>query len=88
MEKDSQEWRSLSLKEIFSRPQAKELIKFLRDRKNAKRNPMDMTDDFKTMFRKWEHDLMKKGVLPDYLAYAFAYQLMRAGTERILAELR
>jgi len=78
----------LSMKEIFTRPQARELIKFLKDRKNAKRNPMDMTGDFKTMFRKWEDDLMKKGILPDYLAYAFAYQLQRAGLERMLAELR
>jgi len=79
-------WRELSVREIFNKDQRKELSKFLKEKKD--KPPLELTDDFKTLFKKWEKDLLEKGILPDYLAYAFAYQLSRVGYDRMIHELK
>ncbi len=80
-----EEMRHISLDEIFDKEQRKKLKKFLKEHKGE--DPMELTGKFKEMFREWEKDLLKKGILPDYLAYAFAYQLSKFGYEKVIHEL-
>lgn len=80
-----EDWRALSLQEIFTKEQRKELKKFLKDKKDIP--PLELSRELKPLFKKWEKDLLAKGILPDFLAYAFAYQLSRVGYDRMILEL-
>ncbi len=80
-----EEWRAVPLDKIFTKEQRKELKKFLKEKKST--DPMELTVELKTLFRKWGDDLRERGILPDYLAYAFAYQLSRVGYDRMIFEL-
>jgi hypothetical protein len=78
-------WASVTLDIIFTKEQRKELKNFLIGKKGT--DPMELTEELKTLFRKWEKDLLEKGILPDYLAYAITYQLSRVGYDRMIFEL-
>jgi len=80
------EWSSKKLSEIFNSEQRKKLKKFIREHEDE--DPMELTKKLKEMFGEWKEDLEKKGLLPDYLAYAFAYQWKRFGSDRVIHELR
>lgn len=77
----------VKLSDIFNREQAKELKKILEEAKRKKRDPLELTDEFKQLFSKWESDLIAKEILPDYLAYAFAFVLSKAGYDKAINEL-
>lgn len=77
----------VKLSDIFNREQAKELKKVLEEAKRRKRDPLELTDEFKQIFSKWESDLIAKEILPDYLAYAFAFVLSKTGYDKAINEL-
>jgi|GEM_PF-3034163 len=87
MEVDEKGLRYASLEEIFTKEQAKELKKILKEAKEKKRDPLELVDVFKQLFSKWEQDLMAKEIYPDYLAYAFSFVLSKVGYDRALFEL-
>lgn len=81
------EVRQATLGEIFSKEQAKELKKILEEAKRKGKDPLELTDVFRQTFAKWEKDLTAKEILPDYLAYAFAWTLSKYGYDKALVEL-
>jgi hypothetical protein len=81
------EIRQTTLGEIFNKEQAKELKKILEEAKRKNLDPLELTDVFKQTFAKWRGDLLEKEILPDYLAYAFAYVLSQTGYDRAINEL-
>jgi hypothetical protein len=81
------EVRQATLAEIFSKEQAKELKKILEEAKRKGKDPLELTDVFRQTFAKWEKDLTAKEILPDYLAYAFAWTLSRYGYDKAIVEL-
>jgi hypothetical protein len=81
------EIRQVPISEIFNKEQAKELKKILEEAKRKNLDPLELTDVFKQTFAKWKGDLLEKEILPDYLAYAFAYVLSQTGYDRAINEL-
>jgi hypothetical protein len=66
-----------SLDQLFTKEQLKEVKKLIEENKKRKLKPYDSeyTRRLRELFRKWDSQLMQKGVLPDYLAYAVAYKI-------------
>jgi hypothetical protein len=81
------EMKKVSVSEIFNKEQAKELKKILEEAKRKNLDPLELTDVLKQTFSKWEGDLLEREILPDYLAYAFAYALSQTGYDRAINEL-
>ncbi|MFQ6056163.1 MAG: hypothetical protein ACE5KE_00340 [Methanosarcinales archaeon] len=76
----------VSIRDILTKEQINELEKFLKKKKSTP--PLELTQDFKKLFRKWEKELKEKGVLPDYLAYVIAWYVDKVGYDRALLELK
>jgi len=81
------EMKKVPISEIFNKEQAKELKNILEEAKRKNLDPLELTDVFKQTFAKWEKDLLEREILPDYLAYAFAYTLSKSGYDRAINEL-
>lgn len=79
--------KTAKLLEIFNKEQAKELKNILVEAKRKNIDPLELTDVFKQFFSKWESGLMSKEILHDYLAYAFAFALSKAGYDKAINEL-
>jgi hypothetical protein len=79
----------VSLEEILTKEQLKELRNLVEEKKKKKVNPLspEYTMQLKELFRKYEKELLKKGVLPDYLAYAVAFRISQ-NPELFLAKLK
>ena len=75
----------IPITEIFTDEQKKELKKFLKEHKHER--PLELTGELKKLFGKWKEDLIRKGILPDFLAYAFAFKLSQVGYDRMIDEL-
>lgn len=80
------EWETKKLSEIFNREQRKELKEFVKKHKGE--DPIELTKKLRLLFGKWREDLRNKGILSDYLAYAFAYQWKKFGSDRVIHELK
>jgi DNA-binding protein H-NS len=73
------EWVVVSLPEIFTKEQLKELMKLVEDKKKRKINPLstEYIKNLKELFGKWERELIEKGIYPDYLVYAVAFTISK-----------
>lgn len=72
-------------KKYSRRNNVKKIKAFLDEHK--KEDPCELTGKLKEMFSEWREELEEKGVLPEYLAYAFAYKLKQFGYDRMMFEL-
>jgi len=79
-------WKEVSIADILNKEQRAELRRFLGQNKD--KSPMDLTGDLKQLFGKWREDLEGKGVLPEYLAYAFAFKLSEVGMNEMIDLLK
>ena len=71
------EWIQKDISAILTKEQMKEVKKQIEINKKKKLNPTDAeyTRTLREMFRKWDKELMEKGVLPDFLAYWMSYKI-------------
>lgn len=71
------EWIQKDISAILTKEQMKEVKKQIEENKKRKLNPTDSeyTRTLREMFRKWDKQLMEKGVLPDFLAYWMSYKI-------------
>jgi hypothetical protein len=68
----------VKLTDILTTEQLKALDVILKEMyRDGIRDPLstEFTGTLKTLFGGWKDDLEKKGVLPDYLAYAVAFMI-------------
>jgi hypothetical protein len=79
-------WTSKGLEEIFTKAQLKELGAFVKAHKNEK--PYDLTNELKALMAPWKDELRKKGILSDYMAYAFANFWWTRGNEATLEGIK
>jgi hypothetical protein len=78
------EWKTISLLELFTKDEKKEIKKFLIENKG--KSPYELTGKLKELFGKWRNELEAKGILSDYLAYAFAQKLAEVGYDKMIWE--
>lgn len=72
--------------EIFTKEQLKKLKGFVNEHKGD--NPLDLTKELKELMKPWADEMERKGVLSDYMAYAFAYMWSVNGSERTITKLK
>lgn len=65
------------LSEILTPEQIKEITRFVKENKSLEPTSLEFTKKLKELLRKWEKELMEKGIYPDYLAYAISYLLSK-----------
>jgi hypothetical protein len=68
--------KTVVLGELLNSKQAREVGRIL----NSTADPIEQTRRLKDYFGTFREDLEKKGVLPEYLAYAVVYRLSSTST--------
>lgn len=79
-------WTEKSLEEIFTKDQLKQLSAFVKAHKSEK--PYDLTNELKALMAPWKDELRKKGILSDFMAYAFANIWQTRGNEATLEGIK
>jgi len=68
---------TVQIEDILTKEQLKELKKVIQENNKLKIKPLDTkyTESLKALFNKYRKQLIEKGVLPEYLAYAIGYKI-------------
>jgi hypothetical protein len=72
-----EEVRVVRLSEILTKNQIDELIDLVKKKKGIDPTSFEFTKELKELFKKYEKHFLERGILPDYLAYAVAFQLSK-----------
>lgn len=83
-----EEVRYLRLSEILTEDQIKELIRLVKEKKKIEPTSFEFTTQLRELFKKYEKELLEKGILPDYLAYAVAFLLSKFPVEARISFLK
>lgn len=79
-------WTEKRLEELFTKDQLKQLSAFVKEHKNER--PTDLTKELKALMAPWKTELLKKGILSDFMAYAFADIWQTRGSELTLLGIK
>jgi hypothetical protein len=71
------EEKIVRISEILTKNQIDELIELVKKKKGIEPTSLEFTKELKELFRKHEKYLLERGILPDYIAYAIAFQLSK-----------
>lgn len=72
-------WREVSVGNILTKEQQKEIEDFVKAKNKAKKKIIDCITELKKITGKWRQELLEKGMDSDFLAYTLASEYTMRG---------